>query len=103
IAGSRTVTAGINSPVFSPDGQSVAFYSNSVMMRVAVTGDTPVTLCAVDPPFGVVWDATGILVGQGQKGIVRCSPRGGAAEQMVTVQPGEQAHGPQLLPDGRHL
>ena len=96
-------TIGIHSPAFSPDGQSVAFYSGNAMKRVSVIGDAPVTLCAVDAPFGVAWDASGIIVGQGAKGIVRCAPSGGPAEQLATVQRDEQAHGPQMLPDGQHL
>jgi serine/threonine-protein kinase len=94
---------GLHSPAFSPDGDSVAFYATPAMRRIAFSGGAPVTLCAVPAPFGVTWDASGLLVGQGAAGVVRCSPNGGAAEPLAKVQDGELAHGPQMLPDGRHL
>jgi serine/threonine-protein kinase len=94
---------GVHSPVFSPDGDSVAFYAAPAMRRIAFSGGAPVTLCAVAAPYGVTWDASGLLVGQGADGVVRCSPNGGAAEPLAKVEDGELAHGPQMLPDGRHL
>jgi eukaryotic-like serine/threonine-protein kinase len=94
---------GVHSPAFSPDGDSVAFYAAPAMRRIAFSGGAPVTLCAVAAPYGVTWDASGLLVGQGQAGVVRCSPNGGAAEPLAKVEEGELAHGPQMLPDGRHL
>src|SRR5262249_3416542 len=39
-----------------------------------------------------------IFVGQGPEGIVRVSANSGRPKSVVTVQPGESAHGPQLLP-----
>jgi eukaryotic-like serine/threonine-protein kinase len=43
------------------------------------------------------------VFGQGGKGIMRVSPNGGAPELIVTVNDGEEAHGPQLLPGGQHV
>jgi Tol biopolymer transport system component len=91
---------GISSPVFSPDGRSVAFFSalDNTIKRVRIDGGALVTLCPVGSPFGVTWDASGILVGQGDKGILRCPSSGGPPEQLVKVKDGEQAYGPQILP-----
>jgi hypothetical protein len=41
-----------------------------------------------------------ILVGQGNKGIVRISANGGKPETIVSVKESELAHGPQMLPGG---
>jgi eukaryotic-like serine/threonine-protein kinase len=97
------VPGGIHSPAFSPDGESVAFYSSPTMKRVAFSGGAPVTLCTVAAPFGVTWDVSGLYIGEGASGVVRCSPDGSSSEQIVKVHQGEYAHGPQMLPDGRHL
>jgi serine/threonine protein kinase len=94
---------GVHSPAFSPDGRSVVFFSRGTLKRTPLGEGTSVTLCAAESPFGITWDVSGIILGQGRKGIVRCPPNGGPAEQLATVRPDELAHAPQLLPDGEHL
>ncbi len=90
-------------PVFSPDGLSLVFFSTAdrTIRRMAVTGGAAVTLCNADHVLGMSWGPDGILFGQGAKGIMRVSPNGGAPETLVSVKTGEQAHAPQMLPDGR--
>ena len=67
-----------------------------------VNGGAPIVLCASAVPFGASWayDNT-ILYGQGPGGIWRVSAAGGTPENLVKVNAGERAHGPQLLPGGR--
>ena len=92
----------ILSPAFSPDGESVAFWSgvDQTIKRVAVSGGAAFTICSAEQPFGISWDSGGIVFGQDGKGIMRVSNDGGAANVIVPVKNGEQAHGPQLLPGG---
>jgi len=87
-------------PVFSPDSRSVAFWSgvDQTVKRIAVTGGTAVTVCPADRPYGMSWGPSGIVVGQGTKGILRASPDGGPPEVLVSLKPGEAAHGPEVLP-----
>ena len=101
IARADSATA-VLSPVFSPDGTSVAFWSgvDQTIKRIAVTGGAPITICSADQPFGISWDSAGIFFGQDGKGIMRVSADSGAPELIVPVKNGEQAHGPQLLPGG---
>ena len=93
---------GVNSPVFSPDGQSIAFHSGTdhTLKRIAVSGGSAVTICQADDVFGMSWGTDGIVFGQGSKGIMRVSPNGGKPELLVSVKGDELAHGPQMLPGG---
>ena len=95
----------LRTPVFSPDGQSLVFYSpiDQVLKRISVNGGTAVTLCPADLPFGVSWGVDGIVFGQGSKGIMRVSPNGGQPERLVSVKDGEVAHGPHVLPGGQAM
>ena len=97
------MTSGINTPVFSPDGRSVAFlFQRCTTARVGRRRCVDARSAAIEPPFGVSWHETGLLVGQGGKGIVRCPANGGTPEQLVTAErrPGGRT-GPSCCPEGR--
>jgi serine/threonine-protein kinase len=103
IAGTN-LGGGITEPVFSPDGQSLAFWANAdnTIKRIAVTGGAAFTICSALNPFGMTWDASGIMFGQGpSRSIVRVSPNGGTPETIVKAD--TIPHGPQMLPDGDTL
>jgi len=90
-------------PVFSLDGQSIAFYSreDQAIKKIAVSGGAAVTICPADISFmGMTWDSGGIVFGQGSKGILRVSANGGQPAVLASVKNGEVAHGPQVLPGG---
>ena len=94
----------LTSPFVSPDGQWVGYFAGTGQLKkIAVTGSTPVTLCAATTAFGASWSADNtILFGQ-STGIKRVSANGGAAELIIPASDGEQVYGPQLLPDGRSV
>ena len=104
VAGSE-VREGVLNPAFSPDGGSLAFFSNAdqALRRVALTGGASVRICQADAPTGMTWDASGIVFGQGGGGIRRCPADGGTPEQLAKVEADEQASGPQVLPGGEFL
>ena len=94
------------STVFSPDSRSIAFYDEAdhTIKKIAVSGGAAVTICSADIPFfDMDWDTSGIVFGQGRKGIMRVSANGGQPEQVVGVKDGELAHGPQVLPGGEWM
>jgi eukaryotic-like serine/threonine-protein kinase len=95
----------ITSPTFSPDGQSLAFYSqlDQSLKRIALTGGAAVSVSPIGNPYGISWDADGFVIGQGPGGVKRVAASGGKPEQLVTVKDGELAHGPQMLPGGKHM
>jgi serine/threonine-protein kinase len=90
--------------VFSPDGQSIAFFSQGdrAVKKIAVSGGAAVTICPVDEirVMGMTWDAGGIVFGQTSKGILRVSENGGQPEVLVSAKDGELLYGPQVLPGG---
>jgi len=91
-------------PLFSPDGQWIAFWSGGELFKVPVNGGTPLSLGAVQNPWGASWEGDRILLGQNTpRGIVQLPSGGGTAALLVGVDEanGEWAHGPQLVADGR--
>jgi eukaryotic-like serine/threonine-protein kinase len=93
------------SPFFSPDGRWVGFFSGGQIgqiKKVAIIGGAAVTLCDAMNPFGATWASDDqIYFGEGPGGIMRVSAqKGGKPERVVSVNPNEAAHGPQLLPGG---
>jgi eukaryotic-like serine/threonine-protein kinase len=101
IAGTESVP--VTSPVFSPDGRSIAFWSGNdgALKRVAVSGGRAITICQANDPLGMTWSTDGLLFGQSQHGIMRVPAAGGTPEVVVSVNPGETAFAPQVLPGGR--
>ena len=98
------LTAGVVNPVFSPDGQSIAFYTDRTLRRVPVGGGTPFTLATdFQNPQGMCWAESGIYAGQAGVGIVRVPEAGGKPQVVATVEPGESAASPQMLADGETL
>jgi serine/threonine protein kinase/Tol biopolymer transport system component len=95
-------------PVFSPDGQSIAFYSQAdrAVKKIAVSGGAAVTICPVADEnarvLGMTWDTGGIVFGL-VNGILRVSANGGEPEVLVSVKDGEVMYGPQVLPGGEWL
>jgi serine/threonine-protein kinase len=87
-------------PVFSPDGRSIAYYDGA-LKKIATSGGTPVTLCPADVLWGMSWSGDSILFGQGPKGIMRVSANGGIPEQIVRVDDNGLAAHPQMLPGNR--
>ena len=91
-------------PFFSPDGRSIAFWQRGQLKRVAVNGGAPVVVTDTPQIWGATWSADDtILYGMGAGGIWRVPAAGGKAENIVKLDAGQRAHGPQLLPGGRSL
>jgi serine/threonine-protein kinase len=100
IPGTET-TQGVFNPVFSPDGQSIAFWSltGRAIKRIPVSGGATVTIAAVLNPPGMTWGPDGLVFADVNT-IKRAPANGGTVEVLVTGKPGEQANDPQVLPGG---
>ena len=89
-------------PVLLTGRTMAGVFRGDELKKVSVNGGAPIVLGPTMPLLGASWasDDT-ILYGQGPAGIWRVSAAGGTAEQLVKVEAGQRAHGPQLLPGGR--
>jgi serine/threonine-protein kinase len=108
-------TEGGFSPIFSPDGASMAFpvvMRDSLALRILpVNGVGPRTLLKEAGwgwvPVGMAWAPDGFLyLGSWRKGLRRVSEEGGAIEEVTSIDPssGETGHVyPQMLPDGKTI
>jgi serine/threonine-protein kinase len=95
---------GVFNPVFSPDGQSLAFVAGSELKRVAFGGGTPTTVTQVKAGvFGMSWSGDQLVFGEGGTRIVRVPVAGGTPEVLLTVERPEVVSSPSLLPGGTHL
>ena len=98
-------TEGALNPMFSPDGQTVAFWAGSTLKRIDIRGGVPVDLYrSGSVPPRTSWDDKGIMFSQWGTGIVRVSPDGGKPSVVVAIDGATgRPDSPQLLPDGRTI
>ena len=93
----------LTNPVFSPDGEWVAFWHgpDRQLKKVLVTGGASVALGEATNPFGISWSADNTIVFGQPDGVWRVSANGGKPpERILSAQPGEQVDSPQILPNG---
>jgi eukaryotic-like serine/threonine-protein kinase len=95
-------------PFFSPDGQSLGFFADGKLKRVAITGGAPVVVC--DAPAigrGGTWGLDGTIVySHAEAGLIRVSAEGGQPARLTSRDAAMDARfhaWPQFLPDGRGL
>ena len=92
--------ANLVNPFFSPDGQSIGYFSPSGLKRIAISGGAPVTLATVAASFGASWGADDMMVYGQPDGIWQVSASGGTPVRIVEAEEGEAVFGPQILPGG---
>jgi serine/threonine-protein kinase len=103
-------TEGGFAPFFSPDSQSVGFFTRSKLRTISLRGGQPITLCDTSQPKGACWGSDGMIYFAEAEGgrLSRIPTTGGRSEHLavrteVSAQ-GSYTYGyPQLLPDGEHL
>jgi serine/threonine protein kinase len=91
------------SPFFSPDDQSVGYWSQSdaKLKKIGIKGGTPIALCDATLVFGAIWQSDDTIVyGEYIGGIKRVSANGGTLETLIE---GTGIVAPQLLPDGKSV
>jgi serine/threonine-protein kinase len=99
-----TEDADPSEPVFSPDGEWVAFWSNEELKKIPTRGGTAITLASAGNPFGASWSGDRILLAQATpSGIVEVPANGGQPRLIVTTDENlrERAQSPHLIAGGR--
>ena len=97
-------TDGARDPFFSPDGQWIAFFADSKLKKISVSGGAAVTLSDVGLDRGGSWAEDNTIVFQPEVGggIMRVSSAGGKPEALTKLAEGEITHRfPQVLPGSK--
>lgn len=96
-----------NSPFWSPDSKSLAFFALGKLKRMEIAGGPPVTLCDALGGDGGSWSTEGVILFAGdQRNLMRISAAGGPVAKVTQADPArrEIKHMcPQFLPDGKHF
>ena len=94
-------------PFFSPDGEWLGFFTAREILKVSLSGGSPLTIRAATPVAGgATWSLDGsiIFAPTNNGGLSRVPSGGGPTEELTTLDKGEQAHlFPQILPDGKNV
>ncbi len=108
-------TEGARNPFFSPDGEWLGFVVNDKLMKVALAGGTPMSICDIQDWTSPIlsssrahWASDGTIYFQPRfgAGISRVAASGGTPEAVTQLDQsqGERHHRePELLPDGKSL
>jgi serine/threonine protein kinase/Tol biopolymer transport system component len=102
-------TEGAMTPIFSPDGEWIAFFTETGLQKIPVTGGTAATICPTPPVTrGAVWADDGLIYFSPSfsSGVVAVSAGGGRPRDVTTpdLKKGESNHLlPEVLPGSRTL
>lgn len=101
-------TDGANSPVFSPDGQWIAFFQNKTLKEVSVLGGPAIEVCPAAPLRGADWSRDNLiaLAPTRRSGIWTVPASGGTPKAVKDLGPSPGAASerwPHFLPDGRTI
>jgi serine/threonine protein kinase len=106
-------TEGANFPFWSPDSQSIGFFADDKLKRLAVSGGSVQTICDVLATAsadasgdGGTWNKEGLIVFANSRStpLMRVPAAGGVPTAVTALEKDELWHSwPQFLPDGRHL
>ena len=98
-------TTANESPFWSPDSRTLAFFDDGKLYRIDVDGGGPRLLADAPQPRGGDWSGSTLIYGR-RDGIYRIDVKGGAPQRLTTidVRAGDYQHGwPEFLPDGRRF
>jgi Tol biopolymer transport system component len=99
-------TDGGEFPFWSPDGQSIGFFADHKLKKVAASGGAPQTICDAPPGGGGTWSRDGTIVFAGTAGLMWVPSSGGLPSPVTILDQSrsETSHmWPQFLPDGKHF
>jgi len=95
-------TEGAYGPFFSPDGRSLAFFSENQLKRVSLQGGEPMTICEARIPHGGSWGPDDTIVFADSEGtkLSRVAASGGTKEVLLSKWQ-DRSFYPEFLPGGK--
>ena len=87
-------------PFFSPDGRTIAFSLGTRIVKVAVTGGAPETVCESGGLVAATWLESDMIVFADRTGLKQCA-QNGQVTTLLQSDPGVQFDFPQGLPGDR--
>jgi serine/threonine-protein kinase len=101
-------TSRADNPVFSPDGQWIAFGQDDKLKKISISGGPPVTLCDAPDMRGASWGTNGqIVFAPGRaSGLMLVAESGGTPVALTQIEANEASlavpshRWPAFLPDG---
>ena len=98
-------TEGATYPFWSPDSQSIAFFSGGKLRKLSLPGGSPVTLADTPDARGGSWSRNDVIVfvPSPYGGVVQISTSGGVARAVLPPDAAHARRFPAFLPDGKHF
>ena len=105
LAGTETFGGQRYNPVFSPDGESIAYLTGAEVRRISISGGAPIVIATITEgrgtsASGASWGADNTILYSVDSGIWRVPADGGTTERVISAKEGESMGSPRLLPDG---
>ena len=100
-------TDGVTYPFWSPDSQSIGFFADRQLKRVAAAGGPPLVICGAEDGRGGTWNSEGVIVfaPRTYSHLVKVPASGGTPLPVTELDPTKYVANrwPHFLPDGVHF
>jgi serine/threonine-protein kinase len=94
-------TEGAYNPFFSPDGLWIGFFRGNELMRISITGRSPVSICPVTNSYGACWTTDNRIIFSQNEGDHLCVvPASGGDPEIISSTKGSFTW-PSMLPGGK--
>ncbi len=92
-------------PFWSPDSQSIGYFSGGKLKKIPIAGGTSTALADVSEPRGGAWSQNDVIVFTPSPygGLKQVAASGGAVKTVAAPDAKTARRFPSFLPDGRHV